>query len=144
MNVREESLRNQIAIGWIGMLLVVVLMLVSMTIAGVYDNDGFKALHQDPGTDGLQMLQFMLGSYALMPVVVSLLGMVPMRAVRWLAVVYAILIMFYFTLHHASHAVHGERPTTSSHMLDIAHHALALWVVINSIRWARIKPEQAA
>jgi hypothetical protein len=144
MKVQENFLRTNISIGWIAMLAVVLIMLVNMIYVSIFADDGFKALHRDPSPRGMNSLQIILASYAMMPVIVAIIGSMSKRAFRWIPAVYAILILLYFVLHHVGHTYVGERPSFSSHILDLVHHILAIWVIVNSIKWAKFKPEHAS
>jgi hypothetical protein len=136
MQTTEESLRNQIALGWVIELLLVVLMLVVMIIDSVMMDNNFFSLHADPG-GSLSWMVYLFGVYALMPVYVHLVHGWKPRAGRWLAVVLAALALLFFLLHHLSHWQAGQRLTLSSHVLDVTLHLVGLWVLVSSIRWAR-------
>lgn len=144
MHLREESLRSQIAIGWATALIVLAIMLENMILESIFKDNNFKALRYDPGVNGMKMMLFVLGLYALMPMLVSLANNLSTRIVRWLAVAVTALMFLFFAFHHLAHWYYGERPSPSSHVLDVSHHLLMLWVLVNSIRWARFNPNQSA
>lgn len=139
MQSQEESLRSQIALGWALEVAVVIIMLLFMTIESILMDDSFRSLRVDPGRGGLAMMTYLLGLYVLMPVYVNLVHGLKVRLFRWIAVVVAILGFIYFLLHHLSHIMAGQRPGFTSHVLDLLLHAVSLWVIVNSIRWARFK-----
>jgi hypothetical protein len=141
MQSKEDILRIKISMGWLSMLAVVIVMLVCMIYASIFEGNAFKALYRDPSPTGIVSLQALLAVYALMPLFVYVIGGIRLRALRWLPGIFAILMLLYFGLHHAGHTYSGDRPTVVSHLLDVAHHLLAIWVVVNSIRWAKLKPE---
>lgn len=137
MQSEEESLRGRIALGWVMQLLVVVIMLLFMAYASVFMNDDFRSLFRDPGVLGLRTLVYILAFYTLMPIYVHLVHGARPRLFRWIAVAAGALAFVYFLLHHLSHVQRGERPDFTSHVFDLVHHVVSLWVVVNSVRWAR-------
>lgn len=137
MQSEEESLRGRIALGWVMQLLVVVIMLQFMIFASVYMDDNFRSLRRDPGVLGLRTLTYIFALYALMPIYVHLVHGLRPRLFRWIAVAVAALAFVYFLLHHLSHVQFGERPDFTSHVFDLVLHGISLWVIFNSIRWAR-------
>jgi hypothetical protein len=143
MQSREESLRNQIAQGWTLMLLVVAIMFIFQTIASVLMDNNFATLRMDPG-ESAKWLVYLLGAYALMPVYVHLVHEAKARLFRWVAVALAAAGFLFFLLHHLSHWEIGQRPDLSSHVLDIVLHLISLWVIVNSVRWARFPRPEAA
>jgi hypothetical protein len=136
--MRDESLRTQIALGWITNLLIGCLMFTFMIMESALADNAFRALRRDPGVEGLKFLVYMVPFYTLMPVYVYAVGGLRSRVFRWIAVVMAALGLFFFLLHHLSHWYFGTRPDLSSHVLDLSLHAIGIWVLVNSIRWARL------
>jgi hypothetical protein len=143
MPLQEESLRQQIALGWVMELLIVVTMFVCMIIDSAMRDDNFASLRVDPG-NSLKWLVFLIGLYALMPVYVNLVHGLRLRLFRWLAVALAVCGFLFFLLHHLAHWQMGQRPDLSSHALDLVLHLISLWVIVNSIRWARFPRPAAA
>jgi len=139
MELQEESLRTQIALGWLIMLMTLIIMLTTMIISSSFAKDGLAALSVDPGQAGISMLMWIFGIYALMPVYVNIVRGVKSNGFRWGAVVIASLMLLYFLLHHTSHWIRGERPGVSSHVLDVVHHVAAVWVIFNSVKWAKLR-----
>jgi hypothetical protein len=136
--MRDESLRTQISLGWIINLLIGTLMFTFMTIESALADNDFRALRRDPGSEGLKVLVYLVPFYALMPVYVYLVGRFRTRVFRWIAVAMAALAFMFFLLHHLSHWYFGQRPDFSSHVLDLTIHAGGLWVLVNSIKWAKL------
>ena len=138
----DLDLRSQIALGWVLMLVVLTLTTALLIIQSSLDDNNFHALKVDPGRKSLDFLVFVFAIYVLMPIYVHLVNRLRSSAWRWAAVVMAALILVFFLLHHTAHWVHGDRPTISSHVMDILHHAASIWVLVNSIRWARSRDVQ--
>jgi hypothetical protein len=137
MAFEEESLRGHIALGWVINLLLVTISLLFNTIDSILMDDSFRSLRVDPGTSGLTTLTYILALYALMPIYVHLVHGLRIRLFRWLAVAMAGLGFVYFLLHHLAHWRVGQRPDLTSSVFDLALHAVALWVIVNSIKWAK-------
>lgn len=136
MQSEEESLRNQIALGWVLELVVVVVMLLFMTIESILMDNNFATLHMDPG-ESTKWMVYLIAFYALMPIYVHLVHGVKPRIFRWLGVALAALGFVFFLLHHLSHWRIGQRPDFSSHVLDLLLHLIGVWVIWSSVRWAR-------
>lgn len=133
----RNNYQNQIALGWVSMLLVLILMLLIMTVFSALDDDAFSALRKDPGRGGLRMMTYVVGIYALMPVMTYMIEATRSAALRWLMAAFAVGNIFFMLLHHLSHWHSGDRPNLNSHFLDLVYHLLGLWVLYCSIQWAR-------
>lgn len=136
--MREETLRTQIAIGSITNLLILCMMFAFMITGSALADNGFRALHRDPGIRGLNMLVYMVPYYALMPIYVYWVSGLRLRFLRWVAVANAGLGFVFWILHHLSHWHFGERPDFGSHVMDLTLHAVGLWVLVQSITWAKL------
>ena len=137
MAFEEESLRGRIALGWVINLLLVVTMLLFMTIDSILMDDSFRSLRVDPGRQGLKTMTYILGLYTLMPVYVHLVHGIKLRLLRWVAVAAAGFGFVYFLLHHLSHLRIGQRVTFTSNVFDLLLHLVSLWVIVNSVKWAK-------
>jgi hypothetical protein len=82
-------------------------------------------------------MTYILALYALMPVYVHLVHGLRVRLFRWIAVIPAVLGFSYLLLHHLSHWRVGQRPDFTSHVFDLVLHVVALWVIMNTIKWAK-------
>lgn len=136
METNAQWLRHKISLGWIAMLLVLTVMLAHMILLGIYAENDFAALKRDPGPGFLKYLMLVYCLYAVMPIYIY---SVERKALRWVGVGVASLFFLFFVLHHLGHWVAGDRPGVLSHALEAALHVLGLWVVVNSVRWARIQ-----
>jgi len=136
--MRETSLRAQIAVGWVTNLLILCMMFVFMITDSALADNGFRALHRDPGFRGLRMLVYMVPYYALMPIYIYWASNYRVRFLRWVAVTTAALGLVFFILHHLSHWHFGQRPDFNSNVLDLTLHGVGLWVLMNSIKWAKL------
>jgi hypothetical protein len=142
MHASGESLRHQVALGWVMQLLMLITMFQMMTVNSILADTNFQTLRKDPGKS-LAWLVYLLAIYALMPMVVYLVDGLRPRVFRWLAVALSCLGFLFFLLHHLGHWYMGQRPTFGSHVLDLSLHLNSLWVIVSSIRWARVPPEEA-
>lgn len=143
MQSQEESLRHQIALGWVLKLLVEVIMLLFMTIASALQDNEFFALKVDPG-QSIRWMVYLIAVSALMPIYVHSVHGLRLRLFRWLAVAVAAVSFVFFLLHHLGHWRAGQRPDLSSHVLDLVMEAVSLWIVVQSVRWARAPRVEAA
>jgi len=137
MAFEEESLRGRIALGWVINLLLVIVGLLFNTIYSILMDDSFRSLRVDPGLPGLKLLTYVIAFYALMPLYVHLVHGLGIRLFRWLSVAFASLAFVFFFLHHLSHWRIGQRPDLTSNVFDLTLHIVGLWVIVNSIKWAR-------
>lgn len=128
---------TRIALGWITMLMLLMITLLTMIVLSALDDDGFSSLRRDPGRAGLGMMSFVVALYAMMPMLTFTIDRLRATALRWVMVAFAGANFFFLMLHHLSHWYGGDRPTLSSHMIDIAIHVIGLWLIYNSVRWAR-------
>ncbi|MGZ3181893.1 MAG: hypothetical protein ACXU8N_05565 [Telluria sp.] len=134
---QQQNLSLQIALGWVMLLLILSISLLIMVTQGIVTNDEFKVLRADPGPLGLRMIIYLFGIYAVMPVAVSLTQASGIKGLRWTVFVLTVLLFAFFVLHHLSHWQNGDRPDFNSHVLEIAHHTIAVWLAWNTFRWAR-------
>ena len=146
MELQEERLRAEIGLGWIANLLVLTVMLSMMITNSLLTevDTKFRSLRYDPGRSGLRMLVFLVALYALMPVYVSLVRRLRPRAWRWVAVGAAAFGVLFLVFHHLAHWRNGDRADFNSHVLDITLHVIGLWVLFNSVKWAKLPPAAAA
>lgn len=133
----RDNLRTQIAIGWVSLLLLMIIMLLFGVILSAFDNDQFSALRSDFGRDELRAMTYPVGMYALMPLLTFIIDACRFHALRWLMVASASINFLFMLMHHMSHWHAGQRPTFNSNFLDLTYHALGLYVLYCSIRWAK-------
>jgi hypothetical protein len=136
--MRDESLRTQISLASITVLLIGCLMFAFMIIESALADNNFRALRRDPGLGALRVLVYFIPFYAFVPLYVYLVGDLRLRVLRWVVVAIAGLGFVFWILHHLSHWYFGGRPTFSSHVIDLCLHTLGLWLLISSIKWARL------
>jgi hypothetical protein len=136
----EETLRTQVALGWVLALLVVGWMFSVMITQSALAGDGFRELHHDPGLRGLPEVIWTVPFYALMPIYVYLVSGFRTRVLRWVAVGHAGLRFAFWILHHIWHVYRKTRPDFTSHAIDITLHLVNLWVLVKSIQWAKLPP----
>jgi hypothetical protein len=135
MKHSEESLRQQIALGWVASLTLLATTLIGMMLQGMFTETDFIGLRTDPGYQGLFMLKLLSGIYVFTAIGVYAFG--SSRFFRWIALIAAILMFLLMVMHHLSHWVAGQRLGIMSHVMDVLHHVSMGWVVLNSIRWVR-------
>ena len=143
MQSQDESLRNQIALGWVMNGVVLAFVLLFSIIEASMMNNNFRAIRIDPG-GSLKWLVYVFAAYPVLPVYIHLVHGRKARLFRWIAVALAALGFLFFLLHHVSHWTLGQRPDLSSHVLDLAIEVISLWVLVNSVKWARLPRPAAA
>ena len=134
---REENFPIRISMGWVLMLLILTMVLIVMIMHSIVVVGNFNDLQKDPGRYGMNLIISVLGFYAVMPLFIYIAEKTRIRALRWMMVVFASIFLLFFALHHLSHWQFGDRPDVFSHILEMAHHAIAIWVIYLSVRWAR-------
>lgn len=134
---REESLCTQIAVASVTALVILCWMLVFMIVQSALENNSFRLLQRDPGANGLPMLVYIVPFYSLLPVYVYAVRRLRTRAFRWVVVALAGIAIVFWLLHHLSHWQFGERPTFSSHVVDLTLHAVGIWLLVSAIKWAK-------
>ncbi|QDS16143.1 MULTISPECIES: hypothetical protein [Xanthomonas] len=142
MKHSEESLAHQIALGWIASLAILATTLLSMALFGMFSEADFIALRQDPGYDGVFVLKILSAVYLFSAIGVYAFG--SSRIFRWVETSTAILAFLLMLLHHLSHWVAGQRIGLMSHLMDVLHHVSMGWVILNSLRWARLSRKPGA
>jgi hypothetical protein len=135
---QDENLRTQVAMGWVMNGVALAMSLAFLIIESSMMNNNFRAIRIDPGTN-ITWLVYVFAMYPLMALYVHLVHGRKSRIFRWLAVVAAVLGFIFFLLHHLSHWFAGQRLHPSSHALDVTVELISLWVIVNSVRWARFR-----
>lgn len=133
----RDNLRNQVAIGWVTLLLLMVIMLLFGVVLSAFDNDQFSALRSDFGRGVLRAMTYVVGAYALMPLLTFILDACRFHVLRWVMVAFASINFLFMLMHHMSHWHAGQRPTFNSNFLDLTYHAIGLYVLYCSIQWAK-------
>ncbi|SRR6266545_2078292 len=141
MQLREESLRNQIALGWVMNGVALANAFAFMIIEASVMSNNFRGIRIDPGATA-KWLVFLIALYPLMPIYIHVAHGLKSRLFRWIGVALAALGFIFFLLHHLSHWTQGQRPTPSSHVFDVAIEIISVWVLYNSVRWARFPRER--
>jgi len=138
MQHQDESLRSQVALGWVMNGVVLALTFAFMIIESSVMSNDFRSIRIDPGTT-VKWLAYIVVLYPLMPIYVCFAHERRSRVFRWVAVAAACLGFVFFLLHHLSHWNLGQRPEVSSHVFDVAIEIVSVWVIVQSVRWARIR-----
>ncbi|MEJ2418821.1 MAG: hypothetical protein P8Y45_18195 [Exilibacterium sp.] len=134
MRTVEERYRLLITIGWICLLQIVILMFLVYLMRSAVDND-FLSWSKDPGEFGLDMMYIVFTIYIFIPILTQIFSA---KIFRWFLVLIGILFFLFFVAHQLSHMIIDNTSLSLVHLLDFAHHFLSLWVIVISIRWARL------
>ena len=133
-----DELRSRIAQGWTALLFCVLSGFLVDLIKSAVHND-FSKWANDPGPVGLGLVSVVIGIYIVMPMLVR---SVQAPWFRWLLVAVTAFFGLFFVAHQVAHALTGTRPFDVVHLFDFAHHALVLWVLVLTSRWARLAPSE--
>lgn len=129
----DNALPARIAQGWLAMASSLGAMFLMALVRDAVGND-FSRWAADPGPMGLGVVSVLLALYVAMPMLVR---HVDARWFRWLAVALAGFCGLFIVAHQLAHALTASRPFDVIHVFDFLHHALALWVVVLTTRWAQ-------
>lgn len=130
----QETLRRRITVGWISALQLVVIMFVVSLVRAAIAND-FKPFALDPGNRGLDMMIVIFAIYAVIPVLVRVFdGLL----FRWAMVGASVFFFLMFIAHQLTHMVVDKMPLSIYDVLEFSNHAVMLWVIVCSVRWARL------
>lgn len=131
---KQESLRQTVIVGWINLLQLVVVMFVVSLITSAIAND-FTRFGKDPGYAGLNIMIVVFAIYAAVPILVRAYDG---HAFRWFMVGISIFFLLFFIAHQLTHMMVDKTPLTLYSILDFSHHFIMLWVIVCTIRWARM------
>ena len=140
MHLEEFSLRTSVSTAWLCWLLIVLTMGVVDLVQSAVIVD-FTKFDKDPGQEGLNMLIIVMTIYALMPILVRTIDNV---IFRWFVVAAAVFFTMFFIAHEVSHLIIGDMPWGIRHSLDLAHHAIGIWMTIIAGKWAHYPAKNAA
>lgn len=140
---RSESLSIDVTLGWIMLLLILTVMFVFTLVSTILAGDNFQGFHEDPGPVGAVWLTFLFAFYAVMPLLVQVSRVTGNRAIRWALMVFECIFLLLFLLHHISHWRDGTRSHLVDNVLEFSHHAIAIWLIYTTFKWARL-PESKA
>lgn len=130
---KQEQYRQSVIVGWIMLLQIVLVMFIISILRGAIKND-FSGFAKDPGELGTNIMIIVFAIYAVIPVLVRAIGAVFMR---WFTFGISIFFMLFFIAHQLTHMIVDNMPLNIYHVLDFVHHAIILWVIICSYKWAK-------
>ena len=132
MDMDNEKLRRVIVQGWLGMLLLLFLMIITDIVEFGMRGD-FSPLNKDPGIAGLWFIVVMTCVNVLTQM---FLQVTEVKIKRW--VIFYLTVIYTFTIiaHQINHLIAGEG-FDIHFILDITHHILGVWASIAAYRWAK-------
>lgn len=123
-----------VAQGWILMFLLFICIFVSEFLGAVISGN-LSIYTSDEGAAGLKLMTGMMLLHAFVPMLVCSFDA---RWFRWAVAVLTLLFGLIMMGHEISHLfVIKNREFGRSDLLDLAHHALSLWVAAIAVQWAR-------
>jgi len=130
MTVASDKLRSIVAQGWMGMLaLLLLMMLTDLTEFGMKGD--FSPLLRDPGMRGLWFIVVMASVNVLVQMAVRTFEGAGFRRLTLGATV---LYTLMFVGHQVTHLAKGEGFDLHT-VLDVVHHALGIWASVAAYRW---------
>lgn len=140
---RDEVLALQIALGWVLLLLIKTIGFSAAILFSIYAENDFRELFLDPGPASARSLWYVFWLLSVMPIYVMVVSRSKIALARWVSVPIAAAFLVLGILHELSHWQYGDRPDFNSHIIDLMNHGAGLWVLVNSIRWARRSSREA-
>ena len=134
---RDDFLALQVAMGWILLLLIKTVGFSAAILFSIYAENGFRELFSDPGPTSARSLWYVFWLISAMPIYIMVATRSRQVWLRWISVPIAAAFLLIGILHELSHWQYGDRPDFNSHVIDLMNHGAALWILVNSIRWAR-------
>jgi hypothetical protein len=130
MTFANDKLRNIVVHGWMGMLsLLLLMMLTDLTEFGMKGD--FSPLRRDPGMGGLWFIVVMVSVNVLAQIAVRTFeGKVFRRLIFGATACYTLI----FVGHQVTHLIKGEGFDIHT-ILDIVHHTLGIWASVAAYRW---------
>jgi len=138
LNPDKKPLDLVVAQGWILMFLAFLCVnLIEFVNASTNGRLGFFMTRE--GGAALRVMVTLMLVHAFVPMLVVHFRA---RAFRWTIAALTMLFGLLMMAHEAAHLLLvRDRPFGFFDLLDITHHALALWVSAIAVRWAREAPE---
>jgi hypothetical protein len=131
----DGQIRDRIAQGWTAMLFCLICNQLNALQRDAVLND-FTQWAAEPGTRGIYVLSGIFTIHILMPLFIrSFEG----RVFRKIAVACALLLGVVPLVHQIIHAFLSTRPPSWILIFEFVHHAVALWVLMQSVRWMRLR-----
>ena len=133
MKQESEKLRRIVVQGWLGMLLLLIIMIIADLIEFGMKGD-FSPLINDPGIVGLWFIAVIS--------CVSVLTQMFLRtydaySCRWAFFYMTFAYTSIFITHQLYHLVAGAG-FNIHFLLDVTHHILGVWATIAAYRWAKL------
>jgi hypothetical protein len=130
---KQDYYRRSVFIGWIVLLQAVVVMYVVTFLRAMIDND-FTDFIRHPGHGGANLMIVVMTIYLFIPVLVKIADWV---IFRWVIFGVSIFFFLFFVAHQLTHMIMDGIPLNMAHLVDFAHHIIALWVIYSAFKWAR-------
>ena len=132
---QQEKYRQSIIVGWIMLLQIVLVMFIISLLRGAIKND-FSGFAKDPGELGTNIMIIVFAIYAIIPVMVRICSAI---FIRWFTFGISIFFLLFFIAHQLTHMIVDNMPLNIYHVLDFTHHAIILWVIVCSYKWAKTR-----
>lgn len=128
--------QNVIVQGWVGMLFLLLTMfitdIVELAMQGNYATTS-EFLAKDPGIDGLWFLAFLICFNVLIQMAIRSLSCIKFK---WFIFIATIAYGLFFLAHQIIHLFNGEGYDIHF-IIDLTHHAIAIWASWAAHRWLK-------
>ncbi len=132
----EDSLiRDRIAQGWTAMLFCLICNQLNVLQRDAVLND-FSGWVVEPNLKGIYFLSGIFTLHILMPLLIRNFDGALFRKI---AVGCALVLGVFPLIHQIIHAFTETRPLTLIYVFEFVHHAVALWVLVQSVKWMRLR-----
>jgi hypothetical protein len=132
---QDNLIRDRIAQGWTAMLFCLICNQMNALQKDAVINN-FSEWATEPGIKGIYILSGIFIIHILMPLFIRSFDGVFFRKI---AVACALLLGVVPLAHQIVHAFLETRPPSWILIFEFVHHAVALWVLVQSVKWMRVQ-----
>jgi hypothetical protein len=130
---QDSLIRDRIAQGWTAMLFCLMCNQINILQRDAVLNN-FSDWAPETGMKGIYFLSGIFTIHIIMPLLVRSFDGAFFRKV---AVVCAVILGLFPLVHQVVHAFMATRPLTWVYVFEFVHHGIALWVLVQSVKWMR-------
>jgi hypothetical protein len=134
---QDSLIRDRIAQGWTAMLFCLICNQLNVLQRDAVFNN-FTGWAIEPNIKGIYFLSGIFTMHIVMPLLVRNFDGFLFRKV---AVACAVVLGVFPLAHQIIHAFTETRPLTLIYIFEFVHHAIALWVLVQSVKWMRMRTQ---
>jgi len=129
----EQKLKNILVQGWVGMLFLLFLMILTDLVEFGMRSD-FTSLNSDPGIAGLWFIVIFSSVNVLMQISIQTFDS---KGSRWVFLFITVIYTFIMIAHQLNHLVTGEG-FDMHFVLDVTHHILGIGASIAAYKYVKL------